>query len=119
VDDLFYCEHYRCTLRKEVCVKRQELERVKLKGGGEAIEFLGCRNCEQGKEIKEEMLVKKKKDVEEKTGVCEVCRWFVRHPIFTSRVVGECRRYAPLGGKFPQVTGEKWCGDFERRENED
>ena len=48
---------------------------------------------------------------------CDNCKHYLR-PI--TRKEGECRRHAPiivvgLGTKWPRVSGNEWCGDWEER----
>lgn len=54
-NEFFFCERMSCTLRKEVCVKRQK-ERPGRWGSREGyVPFEECINCEQGKRIKAEV----------------------------------------------------------------
>jgi len=62
--EMFYCERFRCTMMKTRCLERQERaakinkDRPPWYRGpkDDEIKYEACRNCEQGKRIKEESM---------------------------------------------------------------
>lgn len=46
---------------------------------------------------------------------CSSCMWFV--PKAGSRILGRCRRRAPIMNGYPVVFPTDWCGDHKLDEN--
>ena len=43
---------------------------------------------------------------------CEGCRWFRYDMLFYGKPHGVCRRNPPVGGEFPEVSGDSVCGEW-------
>jgi hypothetical protein len=50
----FYCDKTHCTLRGEICLKRQQVNENCL-NNNDAVPFLICLDCDQGKSMKQRM----------------------------------------------------------------
>lgn len=63
-DDYFYCIKEKCTMRKALCLDYQKQAQITVRTSYVvgfntsvvAAERFHCKNCEQGKEIKEEQI---------------------------------------------------------------
>jgi len=71
--DYFFCEHYRARMKKQACIARQENE-INLRARQNPnthlapnLQTIGCMDCAQGAQIREEM------DMASKRGICMNC----------------------------------------------
>ena len=62
VDTFFYCQKEHCRMRKSECLRYQNIAKHKVKHpyhgavmSHRATDRINCRDCEQGKKIKEEL----------------------------------------------------------------
>ena len=54
-DDYFFCERMKCTLKKEICLRRQKNRSGRWGSREGCTIFEECINCKQGHEIKKEV----------------------------------------------------------------
>lgn len=43
---------------------------------------------------------------------CEGCRWWRYDMQYHGKPHGVCRRQPPVGGEFPEVSGDSMCGEW-------
>ena len=43
---------------------------------------------------------------------CEGCRWWRYDMLYHGKPHGVCRRNPPVGGEFPEVSGDSMCGEW-------
>lgn len=66
-----------------------------------AVQGCAIGDCDWGEEVK---------------GPCEVCRFWERgNGTSLPNVVGACRRFPPMRGKWAVTHQEDWCGEFSQR----
>jgi hypothetical protein len=101
--EYFRCEPMRATIRKQVCIDRQEA--VRRNGEGNCV-YLSCQDCDQGKGIKGEADMAKSR-----VGVCGNCKREIY--ILQGEMCGSCvRRAKGLAGELRERALAKARVDF-------